>query len=152
MHKPSGRLGGESSMGREQEGQTLRRSWTRAEPRPTLAWLAMGVPEGGALMLLWGWSLMRAGRREIPEPRMGARLDARVHGRFPAFSLGIARDSASSGAVRPYVARGPGIPQLPMALPVPLHAHRYQLLPHVQVVARPILSGLHHEYRLEKAG
>ena len=52
-------------------------------------------------------------------------------------------------AGRPPMALGPGIPQPPLSLPVPLHVHRHSLPPHVRVVARPILGGLHHEYALE---
>src|SRR5215831_10986014 len=51
-------------------------------------------------------------------------------------------------AGRPHMALGPGIPQPPLSLPVPLHVHRHCLPPHVRVVARPILGGLHHEYAL----
>jgi len=54
-------------------------------------------------------------------------------------------------AGRPHMALGPGIPAPPSHLPVPLHAHRHRLPPHVRVMARPILGGLHHEYQLEKA-
>jgi hypothetical protein len=43
---------------------------------------------------------------------------------------------------------GPGIPQPPPPLPVPLHVHRHQLPDDLRVVTRPILDGLHHEYRL----
>jgi putative transposase len=50
---------------------------------------------------------------------------------------------------RPHMALGPGIPQPPPHLPTPLQAHRHQLPEHLRVVARPILSSLHHEYRLE---
>jgi transposase InsO family protein len=52
-------------------------------------------------------------------------------------------------AGRPHMSLGPGIPQPPSSLPVPLHAHRHRLPEHLHVVARPILGGLHHEYRLE---
>jgi len=52
-------------------------------------------------------------------------------------------------ASRPHMALGPGMPQPPAALPVPLHVHRHHLPRHVRVVARPILGGLHHEYGLE---
>jgi putative transposase len=52
-------------------------------------------------------------------------------------------------AGRPHMALGPGIPQPPLSLPVPLHVHRHYLPPHVRVVARSILGGLHHEYALE---
>jgi transposase InsO family protein len=50
---------------------------------------------------------------------------------------------------RPHMALGPGIPQLPASLPAPLQSGRHRLLPHVRVVARSILGGLHHEYGLE---
>jgi transposase InsO family protein len=52
-------------------------------------------------------------------------------------------------AGRPHMALGPGTPQPSPSSPVPLQAHRHRLPPHRQVVARPILGGLHHEYRLE---
>ena len=51
-------------------------------------------------------------------------------------------------AGRPHMALGPGIPQPPLSLPVPLHVHRHSLPPHARVVARPILGGLHHEYEI----
>ena len=51
---------------------------------------------------------------------------------------------------RPHMSLGPGIPQPPASLPVPLQAHRHKLPGHLRVVSRPILGGLHHEYRLEK--
>jgi putative transposase len=53
-------------------------------------------------------------------------------------------------AGRPHMSLGPGIPQPPSSLPVPLHAHRHRLPEHLHVVARPILGGLHHEYRRER--
>jgi len=49
---------------------------------------------------------------------------------------------------RPHISLGPGIPQPPPHLPVPLHVHRHQLPNHLWVVTQPILGGLHHEYRL----
>jgi transposase InsO family protein len=52
-------------------------------------------------------------------------------------------------AGRPHMALGPGMPQPPASLPVPLHVHRHQLPTHLRVVARPILGGLHYEYALE---
>jgi putative transposase len=52
-------------------------------------------------------------------------------------------------AGRPHMALGPGVPQPPASLPVPLHVHRHHLPTHLRVVARPILGGLHHEYALE---
>jgi len=50
---------------------------------------------------------------------------------------------------RPHMALGPGIPQPPPSLPVLLQTHRHRLPAHLRVGARPILGGLHHEYRLE---
>jgi putative transposase len=52
-------------------------------------------------------------------------------------------------AGRPHMALGPGIPQPPASLPVPLQAHRDHLPTHLHVVVHPILGGLHHDYRLE---
>jgi hypothetical protein len=47
---------------------------------------------------------------------------------------------------------GPGNPQPPPHLPLPLQEHRHRLPEPLQVVARPILEGSHHEYQLlEKA-
>jgi putative transposase len=51
---------------------------------------------------------------------------------------------------RPRISWGPGIPQPPSSLPVALQAHWQKIPPDLCVVARPILGGLHHEYRLEK--
>lgn len=50
----------------------------------------------------------------------------------------------------PHMSLGPGIPQPPVLLPVPLQAHRHSLPAHLKVVARTVLGGLHHEYWLEK--
>jgi hypothetical protein len=52
-------------------------------------------------------------------------------------------------AGRPHMSLGPGIPQPLPHFPVPLQAHRHRLPVHLYVVARPILGGLHYEYRLE---
>ena len=51
---------------------------------------------------------------------------------------------------RPHASLGPGIPEPTAGLPVPLQAHRHQIPPGSRVVARSILGGLHHEYRLEQ--
>jgi putative transposase len=51
---------------------------------------------------------------------------------------------------RPHMALGPGIPQPLVAPPAPLQEHRHRLPAHCRVVARPILGGLHHDYRLEE--
>jgi transposase InsO family protein len=51
---------------------------------------------------------------------------------------------------RPHMSLRPGIPQPSPALPVALQAHRHRLAERLHVVARPILGGLHHDYRLEQ--
>ena len=51
---------------------------------------------------------------------------------------------------RPHMSLGPGLPQRPAAQPGAFHTHRHRLPEHQRVVASPILSGLHHEYRLGK--
>jgi putative transposase len=51
---------------------------------------------------------------------------------------------------RPHMALGPGLPQPPASLPVPLQGCRHQLPEHLQVRTYPILGGLHHDYRLEE--
>jgi putative transposase len=50
---------------------------------------------------------------------------------------------------RPHMSLGPGIPQPPASLPALLQDHRHRLPAQRCVVSRPILGGLHHEYRLE---
>jgi putative transposase len=52
---------------------------------------------------------------------------------------------------RPHMALGPGIPDPPDGLPVELQAHRHRLPNGVRVASTPILGGLHHEYRLDRA-
>ena len=51
---------------------------------------------------------------------------------------------------RPHMALGPGMPQPSPPLPALLQAHRHCLPEHLRVVVRPILGGLHHDYRLEE--
>ena len=51
---------------------------------------------------------------------------------------------------RPHMSLGPGIPQPILALPVSLQAQRHWLPSGQGMVARPILNGLHHDYRFEK--
>ena len=51
---------------------------------------------------------------------------------------------------RPHMSLGPGIPHPPPGLPRRLQTHRHCLPEHMHVVVRPILGGLHHEYRLEE--
>jgi putative transposase len=50
---------------------------------------------------------------------------------------------------RAHMSLGPGIPQPPVVLPVPLRGPRHRLPAHFRVVTRPILGGLHHEYGLK---
>jgi transposase InsO family protein len=51
---------------------------------------------------------------------------------------------------RPHMSLGPGIPQPLLALPVGLQAQRHWLSRGQDVVSRPILNGLHHDYRFAK--
>ena len=51
---------------------------------------------------------------------------------------------------RPHKSLGPGIPQPRAALPVLLQTSRHQLPTGQRVVARAIMSGLHHDYGLEE--
>ena len=51
---------------------------------------------------------------------------------------------------RPHASLGPGIPD-PQGekIPEPVHGHRLPV--GFQVVAKPVLNGLHHQYRLQSA-
>jgi putative transposase len=49
---------------------------------------------------------------------------------------------------RPHASLGPGIPD-PLPEENPLVVTGYRLPDHTEVIATPILGGLHHEYRLE---
>jgi putative transposase len=51
---------------------------------------------------------------------------------------------------RPHMSLGPGIPQPSVSVPVPLPQHRHGLAALHLVVSRPVLGGLHHEYRLKQ--
>jgi putative transposase len=51
---------------------------------------------------------------------------------------------------RPHSSLGPGIPEPANLMPVP-SSGRHTLPEGSRVMARPVLGGLHHEYRLEKA-
>jgi putative transposase len=51
---------------------------------------------------------------------------------------------------RPHTSLGPGLPEPGDGLPVPLQKQRHQIPAGYRVRAKPILGGLHHEYRLEK--
>lgn len=50
---------------------------------------------------------------------------------------------------RPHMSLGPGFPDPAEGLPVPRGEHRHRLPEHSRVVSKPVLGGLHHEYRLE---
>jgi putative transposase len=49
---------------------------------------------------------------------------------------------------RPHSALGPGIPE-PVQASVPVSVHRHKLPAGYRVASKPVLGGLHHEYRLE---
>ncbi len=51
---------------------------------------------------------------------------------------------------RPHSSLGPGLPEPGGGLPVPLKKQRHQIPQGHEVRTKPILGGLHHEYRLEK--
>lgn len=51
---------------------------------------------------------------------------------------------------RPHMSLGPGMPTPTAGLPTPLHNQRHAIPMDQRVAARPILGGLHREYRLEK--
>lgn len=51
---------------------------------------------------------------------------------------------------RPHASLGPGFPEPSEASPITPSHHRHHLAKDCRVVARAILGGLHHEYRLEK--
>jgi putative transposase len=50
---------------------------------------------------------------------------------------------------RPHSALGPGIPE-PIQASVPTGVHRHRLPVGFRVESKPVLGGLHHEYRLER--
>ena len=52
---------------------------------------------------------------------------------------------------RPHMSLGPGIPSPPEHLPVRLQPRRHRIAGDRRVSARPVLGGLHHDYRLEAA-
>jgi transposase InsO family protein len=49
---------------------------------------------------------------------------------------------------RPHASIGPGIPDPPPTLPVPLQEQRHRIPDHLRVVAHSVVGGLHHEYGL----
>lgn len=52
---------------------------------------------------------------------------------------------------RPHTALGPGVPDPPASLAVPLSSSRHRLDDFLSVHAKAILGGLHHEYSLARA-
>jgi transposase InsO family protein len=50
---------------------------------------------------------------------------------------------------RPHMSLGPGIPKPIQTLPVPRQLYRHQMPTGQRIVARPVLGGLHHDYRFE---
>jgi transposase InsO family protein len=52
---------------------------------------------------------------------------------------------------RPHMSLGPGIPSPPEHLPARLQPTRHRIAGDLRVCARPVLGGLHHDYRLEAA-
>lgn len=51
---------------------------------------------------------------------------------------------------RPHMSLGPGISQPISDVPVHRQAHRHRIAAAQRIVVRPVVSGLHHEYQLEK--
>jgi transposase InsO family protein len=51
---------------------------------------------------------------------------------------------------RPHMSLGPGMPRPKRTLPVPRQVHRHRMPTGQRRAARPVLGGLHHDYRLEK--
>ena len=50
---------------------------------------------------------------------------------------------------RPHMSLGPGIPRPKRTLPVPRQVHRHRMPTGQRMATRPILGGLHHDYKLE---
>ena len=49
---------------------------------------------------------------------------------------------------RPHMRLGPGVPDPPRSVPAPLRPRRHPFSASPAVVAKPVLNGLHHGYRL----
>lgn len=58
---------------------------------------------------------------------------------------------AHFNAARPHSALGPGIPDPPISLPAKLQQQRHKQPSGSQLITRPVLGGLHHEYSLQLA-
>jgi putative transposase len=59
--------------------------------------------------------------------------------------------AAHYNRARPHIALGPGVPQPNQLYPAPELDHRHRTPSGAHVVSRPVLGGLHHEYRFERA-
>ncbi len=49
---------------------------------------------------------------------------------------------------RPHSSLGPGIPESPTGAPIPLSLFRHRIDDDRKVISKPVLNGLHHDYRL----
>ena len=49
---------------------------------------------------------------------------------------------------RPHSSLGPGIPESPAGAPIPLNLFRHRIDDDRKVISKPVLNGLHHDYRL----
>ena len=57
---------------------------------------------------------------------------------------------AHYNGARPHMSLGPGVPDPPIGVPVPIQRDRHRLGNALKIVVAPILGGLHHEYSLEQ--
>lgn len=64
----------------------------------------------------------------------------------------VVREWASHyNRARPHMSLGSGFPKRTEGLPAPLGQHRHHLPDGSRVVDTPVLGGLHHEHRLDRA-
>ncbi|MEA3276111.1 MAG: integrase core domain-containing protein, partial [Pseudomonadota bacterium] len=54
-------------------------------------------------------------------------------------------------SARPHMSLGPGVPDPPAGIPVVLKSTRHRIRDGQEIIARPVLGGLHHEYGLAAA-
>ncbi len=52
---------------------------------------------------------------------------------------------------RPHMSLGPGVPEPNEIYPAAPLPHRHEIPPDARLISTPVLGGLHHEYRLERA-
>ena len=52
---------------------------------------------------------------------------------------------------RPHMSLGPGVPDPPAGIPAALQSTRHQIPDGLELIAQPVLGGLHHEYGLASA-